>query len=326
VQSLTTEALPMDALPFPTDDTPATPAAATAPVAPAILPPSWPCVLPDLPAAQYHRHPAASKHGLDDFRKAPALFRYKRDNPRESTSPALRFGSLYHTLLLEPDTLGSLYAVVPADAPKRPTSVQRNAKKPSLETLEAVAWWDNWSASNAGKEIVDAEDIGRAQAMRTAVMRHPAARAALTEHALHTEASMFWRDPETGVECRGRPDRIRTDGLIIDPKTCQDASPEAFQRAAWNYGYYRQAAFYCDAWQIITGEKPQAFVFIAQESEPPFLTAVYIASPQMIELGRAEIREDLRRFAECLSSDTWPGLPDQPQELTVPAWAMPKQA
>lgn len=315
----------MNDLPFPTDDTPAPPAAATAPVA-EILPPSWPCVLPDLPAATYHRHPAVSKHGLDDFRRAAALFRWKRDNPRETTSPALRFGSLYHTVLLEPETFSDLYAIVPLDAPRRPSAAQLNAKKPSLETLEAIHWWDNFNASTAGKEIVDAEHINQAFAMREAVMRHPAARAALTEHALHTEASLFWRDPETGVECRGRPDRIRTDGLIVDPKTCQDASPEAFQRAAWNYGYYRQAAFYLDAWQLITGEKPPAFIFIAQESEPPFLTAVYVASPQMVELGRAEIREDLRRFAECLSSDTWPGLPDKPQELTVPAWAMPKQA
>lgn len=315
----------MTDLPFPEEQPAFAPVATAAPAAP-ILPPSWPCVLPELPAAIYHRHPAVSKHGLDAFRKAPALFRWQRDNPRETTSPALRFGSLYHTVLLEPDTLGELYATVPADAPRRPTSIQRNAKKPSLETLEAVAWWDNFEANTAGKEIVDAEDINRATAMREAVMRHPAARAALTEHALHTEASLFWRDPETGVECRGRPDRIRTDGLIIDPKTCQDASPEAFQRSAWNYGYYRQAAFYLDAWKLITGETPKAFVFIAQESEPPFLTAVYVASPAMIELGRAEIAEDLRRFAQCLSTDTWPGLPGHPMELTVPAWAMPKQA
>lgn len=262
-------------------------------------------IIPDLPAAEYHRHPAVSKHGLDDFRKAPALYRWNRDNPRETTTPALLFGSLYHTVVLEPHRVAAEYHVMPV--------VDRRTK-------DGKAAWEQAMAEAAGKQQIKPDDIAKALAMREALMRHPAARAAVEDQRQHVEASMFWTDPTTGVECRGRPDIIRTDGMLIDPKTCQDASPEAFTRAAFNYGYHRQAAFYMAGLEAITGEKPRAFVFVAQESEPPFLTAVYVASPQMIELGRKELAEDLDRFAHCLHNNTWPGLPDKPQELTLPTW------
>jgi exodeoxyribonuclease VIII len=306
-------------LPFP-DDVPA-----SAPAAPP-QEQHWsqfPAIVPDLRAERYHRHPAVSKHGLDDFRKAPALYLYNRENHRPPT-PALLFGSLYHTVILEPDLIGELYAVVPKDAPKRPSMIQIKAKKPSLETLEAIAWWDNFTARTQGKTIVDAADIVTCQQMRQAMMKNEACRNALEEARLYTEASMFWIDERTGVKCRARPDIIRTDGLIIDPKTCADASEEAFQRAAFNYGYYRQAAMYLDGLEAITGEKPKAFVFLAQESEPPFLCRAYVASPQMIEYGRIQIREDLERFAKCEATGVWPGLGDMPAELNLPAWAMPK--
>jgi hypothetical protein len=305
----------MHDLPFPDDPTPPTSD-------------HWdqfPSVLPDLEAERYHRHPAVSKHGLDDFRKAPALYRYNREHPRPPT-PALLFGSLYHTVILEPDTLDQLYAVVPEDAPKRPSVTQRSAKRPSLETLEAIQWWDGFNARTAGRTIVSAEDIELCHQMRDAMMSNLACRNALEEHRLYTEASLFWQDSTTGVKCRARPDIIRADGFIIDPKTCADASEDAFTKAAWSYGYFRQAAMYLDGWEAVAQEKPRAFIFLAQESEPPFLCRAYVASPQMIECGRQQLREDLERFAECERTGIWPGLGDKPAELNLPAWAMPRAA
>jgi hypothetical protein len=289
-------------------------------------PTKYPSVIHDLDATTYHRHPAVSKHGLDDFRRAPAYYDWKRRNPTETTSPALLFGSLYHTALLEPELLPILYSSVPDDAPKRPSSIQRNAKKPSIETLEAIAWWDAFNACNAGKTIVDVADIMKCQQMRQAMMKNVACRNALEEARLYTEASLFWEDSNTGVKCRARPDIIRADGLIIDPKTCQDASEEAFQRSAWNYGYYRQAAMYLDGWEAVSGEKPKAFIFLAQEVEPPFLCRAYVASPTMIDFGRAQLREDLERFAKCESTGIWPGLGETPAELNLPRWALPAVA
>jgi exodeoxyribonuclease VIII len=223
----------------------------------------------------------------------------------------MRFGSLYHTAMLEPEKIATDYHVMP-DVDRR--------------TKDGKAAWEAALIECGKREQVKPDDLAKAEAMRYVLMQHTAAANAITQHRQHVEASLFWTDPVTGVECRARPDLIRADGFIVDLKTAADASAEAFQRAAFNYGYHRQAAFYLDAWKLISGEAPKGFIFVVQETEAPYLTAVYVASPAMIEAGRAEIAQDLQRFAECLKTDTWPGLPDAPQELTLPRWALPAVA
>lgn len=265
---------------------------------------------PHIPAHDYHQHPAVSKHGLDAFRKAPALYQFIRNNPLPPT-PSMRFGSLYHTAILEPEKLAAEYFLMP-DVDRR--------------TKDGKAAWEAAVIECGNREPVKPDDMDKTTAMRAVLMQHTAARNAITDQRQHVEASLFWTDPTTGVECRARPDLIRTDGFIVDLKTAADASPDAFQRAAFNYGYHRQAAFYLDGWKLISGEAPKGFIFVVQETEAPFLTAVYVASPAMIELGRSEIAADLQGFAECLRTDTWPGLPEAPQELTLPRWALPPVA
>lgn len=266
---------------------------------------------PHLAPHEYHQHPAVSKHGLDAFRKAPALYQFIRNSPPLTPTPAMRFGSLYHTTILEPDKLDGDYYVMP-DVDRR--------------TKDGKAAWEAALIECGTREPIKSDDLLKAKAMRNVLMKHRSASTAVGMNRQHIEASLFWTDPATGVECRARPDIIRDDGFIVDLKTAADASAEAFQRAAFNYGYHRQAAFYLDAWKLINGEAPKGFIFVVQETEAPYLTAVYVASPAMIEAGRAEIAQDLQRFAECLKTDTWPGLPEAPQELTLPRWALPAVA
>jgi exodeoxyribonuclease VIII len=265
---------------------------------------------PHLAPHEYHQHPAVSKHGLDAFRKAPALYQFVRNNPLPPT-PSMRFGSLYHTAMLEPEKLATDYFVMP-DVDRR--------------TKDGKAAWEAALIECGTREQVKTDDLQKTSAMFTALMKHTAAANAITQLREYVEASLFWTDPTTGVECRARPDLIRNDGFIVDLKTAADASADAFQRASFNYGYHRQAAFYLDAWKLISGEAPKGFIFVVQETEAPFLTAVYVASPAMIEAGRAEITQDLQGFAKCLETNNWPGLPEAPQELTLPRWAMPAVA
>lgn len=268
----------------------------------------YPSILPHLAAEEYHRHPAVSKHGLDAFRKAPALYVHERKTHKDPT-PAMLFGSLYHTVILEPEKAEAEWMVMP-ECDRR--------------TKDGKALWESAMLTLGNRRPIKKDDMDKAHAMRAALQNHTTAWNAVNRERRHVEASLFWDDPATAVKCRARPDLIRNDGFIVDLKTCADASLDDFTRSAFNFGYHRQAAFYLDAWHHITGEKPKGFIFVAQEKEPPFLTAVYVASPAMIEAGRAEIAVDLARFRECQLADTWPGLPLTPQELNLPAWAMPK--
>ena len=262
-----------------------------------------PTIRHDLTNAEYHASPAISKSGLDLIRKAPALYRWRQANPTEQT-PAMRLGSLTHTVVLEPDRFERETAVRPEGIDRR-TSVG----KADLAAFELEA---------EGREIITNEEGAKLAAIRDAVRSHPAAAKALAGSPV-IEQSIFW--DADGIACRCRPDAVTERGVIVDLKTTRDASPEGFARSVAQYRYHVQAAYYSDGYRAAFGEAPRGFVFIAVETEPPYLVAVYVASETMTQRGRIEYQTDLDTFRECLASDCWPGYSSSPLTLDLPKWA-----
>lgn len=257
---------------------------------------------PNLPAAEYHAAPGISKHALDKIHRAPALWKYERDNPPDPT-PAMRWGTLVHTAVLEPDRFDDEVAVSPE------INRRTNAGK---------AEWDAFCAANEGKTIVTPEEFTELEAIRAAVMAHPAAVRALAGEGHRIEHSLFWNHDD--IFCRARPDLIHRAGVIVDLKTTEDASPGGFQRSCFNFRYHVQAAFYLDG-LAACGEPAKGFAFIAVEKKAPYLVAVYEADPEMIAAGRQAYERDLLIYAECLRTDCWPGYGDAVQTLSLPKWA-----
>lgn len=288
---------------------------------------SYPSVIYDMPAAAYHLRPEISSHNLGDIRQAPAIYAWKRNHPEDPT-PSMRFGTLFHLAVLEPELFEAETILLPDDAPSRPTSRQRNAKKPSPDTVAACLWWDGFEVEAIGKEIVTPDEFEKLSAMAAAVRAHPAASALLALVGA-TEPSLFWIDQETGQPLRCRMDRlIPTKRLILDLKTTNDASPEGFAKSVANFGYHRQAAFYTDAANLLADTDGYQFAFIAVEKEPPFLVGVYTLTPEAIAQGRVENREALATADACLRSGNWPGYSDSVVGLDLPRWAqvMPADA
>lgn len=276
-------------------------------------------IVTDMPPHIYHSRPEISAHGLHKIAKAPALYLHGLSNPHTPT-PAQRWGTLVHLRALEPERFASEVATLPYDAPERPQARSVNAKRPRPEVLEAAGWWAKFDMENIGKEFVSADELGKLSAVQDSLMNHPAAGRILLAGGL-TEASMFWKDAETGIRCRARADRIHAGGAIIaDIKTTKDASAESFSKDAWNYRYDVQAAFYLDALRALTGVDGH-FIFICVETEPPYLVACYVATPAMIEAGRTRYRRDLATYASCVESGQWPGYGDAVMPLDLPGWA-----
>lgn len=216
----------------------------------------------------------------------------------------MRMGTLVHTAILEPDDLGNLIVAPIVDR----------------RTTSGKADWAAFLIEAEGREIVEAEELDKLHAIRDAVWAHPAA-SKLLAMLREVETSIFWTDPETGVECRSRPDGIMTNNVIVDVKTTKDARQDEFAKSVANYRYHVQSAFYSDGFAAIYGEPPKRFAFIAVETEPPHLCAVYVASEAMTLRGRADYRDDLATYKRCLETDTWPGLPETPTVIELPKWA-----
>jgi exodeoxyribonuclease VIII len=101
----------------------------------------------------YDRIPALSSTVIKKWIKlqsVPSVFKHWVDHRwEEQPTEALLLGSALDCLRLENGLFASKFITVPPDAPKRPSSVQRNAKKPSPETVGAIAWWNRFPSIRA---------------------------------------------------------------------------------------------------------------------------------------------------------------------------------
>lgn len=266
-----------------------------------------------------------SKSGLDLIARSPYHYWAKYLNPdRPAEAPKKHFvvGSITNDVLLQAHLLDEQYVIVPADAPRRPTSAQLNAKKPSDETVAAIEWWDNFNEKVGGRTVVEADDYDRACRMRDAVHAHPAARVLLKQGV--AEKTLYFEEPETGAKCKCRPDFIgvmpNNEHMLIDLKTTSDASPDSFGRSALSWRYHVQAAFYSEGFYHATGNFPQIFGFVVVEKEYPFAVACYYADERTLELGHNAYMKNLQTYLDCLQSGVWPGYSEKLERLALPEY------
>jgi exodeoxyribonuclease VIII len=132
------------------------------------------------------------------------------------------------------------------------------------------------------------------------------------------------------IQAKFKPDYTKDiRHLVIDLKTCQDASVDGFTRSAAEYDMHIQAAFYADLLSKIEGEgREYTFIFIAQEKKAPFAFNIFEASQQFISQGRYEYEHLLQLYKFCQDNNRWPGYQVFCQnkyginELKLPQWAI----
>lgn len=274
-----------------------------------------PTIMSGLSNAEYHQHPAFGSSGLKLIQRSPlhywAAYRDPARKRREPT-PLMRIGTAWHAAIFEPGKFASEYVEVPEGIDKR--------------TKEGKALFAEIEAS--GREPLNAATMADIKAMAAAAGAHPASRVLFQQCKGGAEWSFFWDDADTGLPCKSRPDYhvgpndLFPYGLIVDGKSIDDASPEAFARSAWNMGHALQAAFYADGYQQVYGtSKPPAFIWLVQERDAPYATAYYSATADLLEYGRREYRKALAIAAQCEVSGRWPGYPTEVAPLELPAWA-----
>jgi hypothetical protein len=143
------------------------------------------------------------------------------------------------------------------------------------------------------------------------------------------ECCVVWRDPETGLRCKARIDKLlpAPHNLILDLKSASSAEPMAFARDAARFGYDIQAAHYVAGVKAATGRECH-YLLIPQEKEPPYLSSLIDATDERCQPTAAECGEQKRRaaldtLATCLRDNHWPGYGDEVYPLQLPAWAVP---
>lgn len=255
----------------------------------------------DNPQSDYFKIERMSNSMLKHFRRSPRHYLFAKNN--KETTPAMIFGSAFHTYVLENEKFESNYINLPDDAPSKRCLAHRHAKKPSAQTTADILWWDEFNEKHGAKiqlSIADSEKIKR---MSYALYADPFANE-LMQGLGEVEKELLWVDDVTGIEMKGKLDGV-SDSYTLDLKTCVNAEPHIFALNAFNMQYHTQSALYLDA----RAENKMAkgdFYFIALEKEGPYGVSVNKCGRDFISNGRmlyGEILSDFNYWKELGSPD-----------------------
>lgn len=239
---------------------------------------------------EYHDDPAVGSSGIKMLIERPRRFWYASaknpDRPAKKSTKPMKFGTAYHTLILEPE--------------KFDYKIKFGVDESGI-------------AGTLGEG-----EYNRLIAMKNQIFSKPR-RAALLSEGI-SEVSFFWRDEQTGIMCKVRWDKFAA-AWILDLKTALSITDKALYWAIRDLGYDVSGAMYSIAARELkkmirngyqmppefsqefvdtfVGFDNQLFAFMIQEKEPPYFTRCPVLTPGVAAVGRNKFRAGLDAYAKC---------------------------
>ena len=257
---------------------------------------------------EYNEAEGIRRSDLWKMEDSPEKFKYFLEHPVEQT-PAMAFGSACHKMILEPETFGDEYAIMP--------SCDRRTK-------EGKATYDAFIAMANGKSVISEADSLVIAEMGSVLTECPLANKLINGKG-ESEVAFFCTDPDTGEKCKVKADRIVTYNrrkYIVDYKTTMTADTFHFNSEIWKRGYFFQAGMYAEGWKIANKKKKlPGFLFVAQEKKPPYSVNVIEVSEEVMGAGIAKFHHLLDKYHQCKALGKYPGyVGDIPNDSFLPTW------
>lgn len=240
--------------------------------------------------------------------RTPAHFQYYAQQGSDEESDLMRLGTAAHCMLLEPDKFQGRYVFAPRHYDRR--------KKADLAELDAIA------AAYPGKTILSPDERGTLTKISNGLRNHARARQLLGAPGV-SEYSIFWRDPLTGLDLKVRIDRLielGSSGIMLEVKTTDNASNEAFGRKAIDMDYDLRAVMYADGVFQARGYTPQ-IEWLVIERETGFV-ATYTPPPRLLNKARRRYEEARIALAHARAVNSWPAYQsgERSEMLELPRW------
>lgn len=242
--------------------------------------------------ADYRSHPALNA----SFLKQVYARNYWAAQVPFNATPAMQFGTLAHSYILEPEEFWGEYQIVEGDR-------RTKAGKQAFADAEA-----------AGKQPISQADFDRVSAMAMSLKAHKETHQLLQER-LAVEYSCLFDSPYfADLECKAQIDLI-SGTTLVDLKTVADIRKA--QRQFFDLSYDLQLAFYLDAAQAndFTIDKVQV-LFV--ETAAPYQAALYTVPAEVLANGREKIKIAVERMMQQRQL-AYPEL--IAGEIELPAWA-----
>jgi hypothetical protein len=269
----------------------------------------------DLDISAYHSDvcvgPSISSSGLRTIdQESPGdywLTSYLNPNAEpQKDSDAYILGRAAHYLLLGEGKLAEKFLIRPSHWD-------------SWRTTAAKEWREAQIAS--GKTVLTDEHLNAVRGMAAKLGAHPLIQSGLLNGEI--EKSLIWKDPETGIWLKARPDALPMNGdIIADIKTTTDIKAVAVRRTIQDYGYHMQLALVGMGMEHILGRTPgnDDYVLIFIKKSGTFGVNVKPIDIESIYWGRRQIRRALRKFADCLAREEWPDCEDDMSTASLSDW------
>jgi len=189
----------------------------------------------------------------------------------------------------------------------------------SLRTNYAKEWMD--ARQREGKEVIFPKEVEQIEGMARALGAHPMVKAGAFDG--YVERSGFWRDRETGVWLKIRPDVIPSaSGDFVDLKTTTSVQWSDLQRTIAEMGYVQQFALMREVFRNLKFPFASA-TLIFVERKPPHCVRIVSLRNEDLDRGERANRVALRAFVRCLKSKHWPGPGGErrdAEEIFMPDW------
>ena len=253
-----------------------------------------------MPELDYHASPGLSSTGMKWLLRSPKHYRQNMDHRIEKA--AFDLGHCVHAKVLG---VGMGVVVIPDDVLSKSGTTGTDAARAFIADARAN-----------GMVPVKAELAAKVNAIAEAVLANPKA-AALLELPGDVEVSLFADDPDTGVNLRGRIDKLGTlaDGRLvtIDLKTTTDVRRRKIVRSIEDFGYDVQSETYKHLLRLTWGTDvaPTHLIFVETDT-PHEVRVVQLAHPDWIDGGLHKMRRAIDIYAHCIATNTWPGDDDEP--------------
>lgn len=287
-----------------------------------------PGVYRDMDMEDYRSLPALSRSDIKRLAVSPGAFSHHVANGEdEPASEDMVLGSAVHTALLEPHLLSEQYAVAP--------NVRRRWKDATAIAKGYDGGEETWQAfvaENPGKAHITDKQAKLLAALRSKAEAIPKVGSLLSGEG-DTEVTFVWKDPETGIMLKARPDRMFASKIaartFLDLKTCWNARSESFSKMMSTHLYHIQG--YMAMWgaETLLGECADAFLFLCWEKSAPYRAEAYKLSHQARSVAEEEMSAALRLYAKCCARGEWPdstgripliGLPSYRKEMRFDGW------
>jgi hypothetical protein len=243
---------------------------------------------------------------------------YGDQEPVEEEDEADHFkvGKMVHMAILENERFKKTYVI----QPKFWGFTQKGEKTDNLNCKEVKEQIAAWSAALPPEaKVCTSDQLDMITGIAEAIMKHPQGPNLIKD--CKPEVPGYYRDPETGILCRIKPDLLKFNGsAMTDLKTAKSSDETFFGSQAFNHRYDIQLFMYAEGARLINGVMPELLTSLVIEKPKPHEPAIFYWQKEDLVQAEIDYRAGLRKLRKCIDENKWPYRQEMIGRIRTPQW------